>query len=197
MARAAPQAAALVAALADPDRGWDAIVMASTSGRSTAASTHRWRRCSALWRPAVDAGGGWADRLWRRGSRAGDAGAGVQSGGRSPGSKDPGPYRDGGPDPRAGPLSGWPAAAVTGWRTRARTRTRPTPRGGGGRTGWSRTRSRADQCSGCSRSGWEGTALRGSARALNDGGIAVAPSAAAEAVPAPLRPGVVPLSAAG
>ena len=36
-----PQAAALVAALADPDRGWDAIVIGSTSGRFTAASMPR------------------------------------------------------------------------------------------------------------------------------------------------------------
>lgn len=33
-----PQAAALVAALADPDRGWDAIVIEGMSGRSTGVS---------------------------------------------------------------------------------------------------------------------------------------------------------------
>ena len=33
-----PQAAALVGALADPNRGWDAIVIGNTSGRSTAAA---------------------------------------------------------------------------------------------------------------------------------------------------------------
>ena len=43
-----PQAAALVAQLADPDRGWDAIVIGSTSGRFTPASTRRWRRCSSI-----------------------------------------------------------------------------------------------------------------------------------------------------
>ena len=37
-----PQSAALVARLADPDRGWDAIVIGSTSGRS--AYRARWRR---------------------------------------------------------------------------------------------------------------------------------------------------------
>ena len=42
-----PQSAALVAQLADPGRGWDAIVVGSMSGRSTAASTRRWRRCSS------------------------------------------------------------------------------------------------------------------------------------------------------
>jgi DNA invertase Pin-like site-specific DNA recombinase len=34
-----PRAAALVAQLADPGRGWDAIVVGSMSGRSTGAST--------------------------------------------------------------------------------------------------------------------------------------------------------------
>jgi site-specific DNA recombinase len=34
-----PQAAALVAALADQDRGWDAVVVGSTSVRSTVPST--------------------------------------------------------------------------------------------------------------------------------------------------------------
>lgn len=39
-----PQAAALVAQLADPSRGWDA---GSMSGRSTAPSTRSWPRCSS------------------------------------------------------------------------------------------------------------------------------------------------------
>ena len=43
-----PQAATLVAQLADPDRGWDAVVIGNTSARSTAASTRRWRRCSSI-----------------------------------------------------------------------------------------------------------------------------------------------------
>ena len=42
-----PQAAALMSALADPDRGWDAVVIGDMSGRSTAASTCRWRCCSS------------------------------------------------------------------------------------------------------------------------------------------------------
>jgi hypothetical protein len=41
-----PQSAALVAALADPDRGWDAIVIGEYE-RSTVASTRRWPRCSS------------------------------------------------------------------------------------------------------------------------------------------------------
>src|SRR5208337_4042063 len=43
-----PQAAALVAQLADPGREWDAIVVGGMSGRYTAASTRRWRRCSSI-----------------------------------------------------------------------------------------------------------------------------------------------------
>jgi len=43
-----PQAAALVAALADPDRGWDAVVIGEYERAFTAASTRRWRRCLSI-----------------------------------------------------------------------------------------------------------------------------------------------------
>ena len=43
-----PQAAALVAQLADPDRGWDAVVIGEYEARFTPASTRRWRRCSSI-----------------------------------------------------------------------------------------------------------------------------------------------------
>ena len=64
-----PQATALVAALADPDRGWDAIVIGEYErafyvGPVLLDGTF----VRALQRPAVDAGGGRADRLRRRGS---------------------------------------------------------------------------------------------------------------------------------
>ena len=75
----------------------------------------------ALRRPAVDSRGRWADRLWRRGPRTGDAGAGIPVQAGDHPHKDPGPYRDGGPDPRAGrrrlnrgSSSGSPLR--TGWR---------------------------------------------------------------------------------
>lgn len=42
-----PEAAALVALLADPDRGWARSWRGSMSRRSTAASTRPWRRCSS------------------------------------------------------------------------------------------------------------------------------------------------------
>ncbi|WP_202918787.1 hypothetical protein [Saccharothrix deserti] len=41
-----PQAARLLAALADPDRGFDAIVVGSTSAVSAATSSCAWPRCS-------------------------------------------------------------------------------------------------------------------------------------------------------
>ncbi len=62
-----PQAAALVAALTDPDRGWDAIVTGEYErafyGNQYASMAPAVR---ALRRLAVDAGGRRADRLARR-----------------------------------------------------------------------------------------------------------------------------------
>src|ERR1039458_7607545 len=43
-----PEAAALVAQLADPGRGGTRLWWGSTSGRSMAASTRRWSRCSSI-----------------------------------------------------------------------------------------------------------------------------------------------------
>lgn len=43
-----PQAAALVAQLADPERGWDAIVIGEYERRSTGTSSRRWRRCLSI-----------------------------------------------------------------------------------------------------------------------------------------------------
>ena len=95
----------------------------------------------ALRHPAVDAGSRRPGRLARRGPRADDAGAGpVRPSGRSPG---PGS----GSAPRWPPRPGSRAATWaagrrtgTGWPMPGRTRTRRTPPGGGGRTGWSPTR---------------------------------------------------------
>jgi hypothetical protein len=60
-----PQTAALVAALADPDRGWDAIVIGEYERGFYASDGAAVR---ALRRLAVDAGGGRAGGLARRGS---------------------------------------------------------------------------------------------------------------------------------
>ena len=84
----------------------------------------------ALRRPAVDAGGGRPGRLARRGPRADDAGAGpvVQAGDHP--DPDPGPHRDGRPDPGAGPVPGRPPAV----RVPAR-RCRAAPEQGARRVG--------------------------------------------------------------
>ena len=133
-----PQAAALVAQLAIRGGGGTRWGSGSTSGRSAAAGTPRWPRCSSTTRSACGGRRSAAGRLARRGSRADDGGAGpvVQAGDHP----DPGPGadRDGGADAGAGPVPGRPPAVrVPARRCRARTRTRRTRRGGGGRTGWS------------------------------------------------------------
>ena len=117
----------------------------------------------ALRRPAVDAGGGRAGRLARRGPRADDAGAGVVS----PSGRSPGPGSGSAPRWRPRPASRagtWAAArrTGTGWPMPGRTRTRRTPPGAAGRTGWSPTRRPRRWCGGCSPSGWPGTAPPGS-----------------------------------
>jgi len=43
-----PQAAALLAALADPARGFDAVVVGSTNGPLTAPNCSTWPRCSPI-----------------------------------------------------------------------------------------------------------------------------------------------------
>jgi hypothetical protein len=159
-----PLAAALVAALADPDRGWDAIVIGEYErafyGGQYAAMAPLFEHYGVqLWAPEV---GGRIDyhaedheqtmlalgfqskreitrtRIRVRTAMAAqtrEQGAGTWAAARRTG---------------------------TGWPTPACTRTRSTRPGGGGRTGWSRTRRPRRSFSGCSRSGWPGTAWRGS-----------------------------------
>ena len=106
-----PQAAALVAALADPDRGWDAIVIGEYErafcGGQYASMAPLFEH---LRHRVVGSGGGRADRLPRRGPRADDAGAGlaVQAGDHP--YPDPDTDRDGRPDPGTGPVPGRSAA---------------------------------------------------------------------------------------
>ncbi|ONI92225.1 hypothetical protein ALI22I_05425 [Saccharothrix sp. ALI-22-I] len=60
-----PEAARLLAAVGDPDRGFDAIVVGSTSGRSVGGSSTSWCRCCS----GMVSGSGcrrWAGRwIWR------------------------------------------------------------------------------------------------------------------------------------
>ena len=136
-----PQAAALVAALADPDRGWDAIVIGEYErafyGNQYASMAPLFEptgsRCGCRRWAAVSIG---TPRITsRRCSRWA-----CRRSGRLPG-------------PGSGSVPRWPRRpwsragtwvagrrTGTGSRMRGRTRTKRTPRGAGGRTASSRTR---------------------------------------------------------
>ena len=158
-----PQAATLVAALADPDRSWNAIVVGEYErafyGAQYALMAPLFEHYGVqLWLPEA---GGRVDyasehdeqamtvlglsskrEATRTSIRVRTAMA-VQT-------REQGRYLGGG------------CRTGTGWVMRGRTRTRCTRRGGGGRTGSSRTRRRRTWCRGCSPSGWAGTRRRGS-----------------------------------
>ena len=158
-----PQAAALVAALADPDRGWDAIVIGEYErafyGNQYASMAPLFEHYGIqLWTPEV---GGRVD--WH----AEDHEATMLALGLSSKrgitrtrirvrtamatqTREQGRYLAGAR--RTGTASVTPG----------RTRTRPTPPGAVGRTGSSRTRRQRTSCGGCSSSGWRGTAPPGS-----------------------------------
>jgi len=157
-----PQAAALVAVLADPDRGWDAIVIGEYE-RAFYASQYASMAPLfehygiALWMPETGGpvGGGedheqlmlalgfqskreiTCTRIRVRTAMA----AQTREQGRYLGGRRPYGYR---------------------LPTPGRTRTRHTRHGAGGRTSSSPTRLRRRLLSGCSPGGWPGTAPRGS-----------------------------------
>ena len=153
-----PQAAALVAALADPDRGWDAIVIGEYE-RAFYASQYASMAPLfehygvQLWMPEVGGRVDWhaedheqtmlalglssKREITRTRIRVRTAmAAQIREQGRSLGGR------------RTG----------TGWLMRGRIRTRRMRRGAGGRTGWNPTLPQRRWCGGCSRSGWPGTA---------------------------------------
>jgi Resolvase, N terminal domain len=158
-----PQAAALVAQLADPDRGWDAIVIGEYErafyGSQYAAMAPLFEHYGVqLWMPEA---GGRVDfasehdektmTMLGLSSKREVTRAASGSAPRWP--------------PRPGTRVGTSAAARrtgTGWLMPGRTRTRHTPPGEGGPTGWILTRRPRMWCGGCSRSGWPGIASRGS-----------------------------------
>ena len=158
-----PQAAALVAALADPDRGWDAVVIGEYErafyGSQYAAMAPLFEHYGVtLWAPEV---GGRIDY------HAEDHEQTMLALGLSSkreitrtriGSAPRWPRR---PGNRAG-TSAAARRTGTGWAMRGRIRTRRTRRGAGARTGWNRTRTRRRWSGGCSPGGWPGTARRGS-----------------------------------
>jgi site-specific DNA recombinase len=172
-----PQAAALVAALADPGRGWDAIVIgeyerAFYGGQYVAMAPLLEHYGVQLWMPEA---GGRVDYASEHDEQAMTV-LGLSSKREitrtSTGSGPRWP-------PRPGGAGTWAAARPTGTSLpmRVRTRTMHTPPRAGRRTASSPTRRRGMWCGGCSRSGWRGRAWRGSPRALNGAGIPC-PSAA-------------------
>ena len=76
--------------------------------------------------------------------------------------EDPGPHRDGRPDPGAGPVSSASRPTGTGWLTPGRTRTRPMPRGAGGAHRLEPDPQTAPVVTWIFAGGWPGTAWRGS-----------------------------------
>ncbi len=167
-----PQAAALLAAMADPGRGFDAIVIGEYErafyGSQYALMTPLLEHYGIqLWLPEA---GGPVD-LSGEGHEEAMLALGVQSKreitrtrirvrtAMAAQAREQGRYLGGRP-PYGYRLAARPTG--TGWPTRARTRTRRTPRGGGGPGDWSRTRRPPRSCSGSSRSGWPGTPSRGS-----------------------------------
>ena len=157
-----PRAAALAAALSDPGRGWDAIVIGEYErafyGAQYASMAPLFEHYGVqLWMPEA---GGRVDyhsehdeqamtvlglsskrEITRASIRVRTAMAAQTRQGRYLGGRRP---------------------TGTGLPMRGRTRTRRTPPGAGGRTASSPTRRRGMWCGGCSRSGWRGIVLRGS-----------------------------------
>jgi hypothetical protein len=158
-----PQAAALVAALADPDRGWDAIVIgeyerAFYGGQYASMAPLFAHYGVKLWLPEAGGPVGNGEDHEQLMLALGFA---VQAGGHP--DPDPGPDRDGHPDQGAGPLPGRPPAVrIPAGGRRAAPEQRPTPPGAAGRTGSSRTPRPRRSWRGCSRSGFPGAAPRGS-----------------------------------
>jgi len=158
-----PQAAALVAQLADPDRGWEAVVIGEYERAfygNQYALMARYLSITASRSGCRRWAGEWTGTL--KTTRRPCSRWACRRSGRLPG-------RGSGSAPRWLPRPWsravtWAGARRTGTSLvmPGRTRTRPTPRGGAGRTGWSRTRKQRTSCGGCSRSGWPGAAPRGS-----------------------------------
>ena len=136
-----PQAAALVAALADPDRGWEAIVIgeyerAFYGGQYASMAPCLSTMASSCGRRRSAGGSTFTPKItsrpcWRWGT--------------SPNGRSSVPGSGSAPrwPPRPASKDATSAAAhrtVTGWPTPGRTRTKPTPPGAGARTGWNQTR---------------------------------------------------------
>ena len=129
-------------ALADPDRGWDVIVIGEyeqafyASQYASMAPLFEHYGVS-LWLPEVGGRVDWHAEDHEQTMLA--LGLVVQAGDHP--DQDPGAHRDGRADPGARPLPGRPGRPTgTGWAMRGRIRTRRTRRGDAGPTGWNPTR---------------------------------------------------------
>jgi site-specific DNA recombinase len=158
-----PQAAALAAALADPDRGWDAIVIGEYErafyGAQYALMAPLFEHYGVqLWMPEA---GGRVDYASEHDEQAMTV-LGLSS--KREITRTSIRVRTAMAARRGSRAGTWAAGrrTVTGSLMRGRIRTGRTPPGAGGRTGLSPTPGRRMWCSGCSRSGWQGTAWRGS-----------------------------------
>jgi site-specific DNA recombinase len=158
-----PEAALLVAQLADPDRGWDAIVIGEYErafyGSQYATMAPLFEHYGVqLWMPET---GGRVDYASEHDERAMTV-LGLSSKREitrtSIRVRAAMPLR---PGSRAGTWAGGRRTG-TGWLMPGRTRIRRTPRGDGGRTGWTPTRRQRTWCRGCSRSASPGIRWRGS-----------------------------------
>jgi len=158
-----PQSAALVAQLADPDRGWDAIVIGEYErafyGSQYAAMAPLFEHYGVqLWTPEA---GGRVDfksehdektmTMLGLSSKREITRTSIRSAPRWPSR----------PGSRAGTWEGVRRTG-TGSLMRGRTRTRRAPRGAGVRTAWNPTRRRRPWCGGSSPSAWPGIRWRGS-----------------------------------
>jgi hypothetical protein len=158
-----PQAAALVAQLADPERGWDAVVIGEYErafyGSQYASMAPLFEHYGvSLWMPEVGGRVDWHAEDHEQTMTALGLSSKREITRTRVGCGPRWPRRLGS---RAGTWAG-ARRTGTGSLMPGRTRTRRTRRGDGGRTASSPTRPRRRSCRGCSRSGWPGTAPPGS-----------------------------------
>ncbi len=157
-----PEAAALVAQLADPGRGWDAIVIGEYErafcGSQYAAMAPLFGHYGVqLWMPEA---GGRVDYASEHDEQAMTV-LGLSS--KREITRTSIRVRTAmAAQTRQGRYLGAARRTGTGLPMRGRTRTRRTPPGGGGRTAWSPTREPRTSCRGSSPSGWRGILWRGS-----------------------------------
>ena len=173
-----PEAAALVAQLADPGRGWDAIVIGEYErafyGSQYAAMAPLFEHYGVqLWMPEA---GGLVDYASEHDEQAMTV-LGLSSKRRDHPDQHPGPHRDGRPDP-AGPVPGRPPALrVPACRCGAAPEQGARRPGAAGAPPGARPGNRARRCRGSSAQRLAGHSVARITRALNEAGIPC-PSAA-------------------